>query len=386
MENLKKYIPIYLRVCRTLTLYFSFLLLSYLAGYPSRSAPILKALITVFVLHTVIRIFAETDRATRDEALVYRENVAPHDRSSREIWRILFRIKPFHFELALLLALTLLLPAELGFTEVLLAIGWPRSAARLLLRAAMVPLLLLSWCFGHYNAFLWWMPKTSHPDTKLTSALILRLLGNGFIYLIGGLILPNFFYAITSLPGFVLALATEFSTLVAVLVCCLPFLLFFAYRVGRMLRIRYTFLRRLKRLCAAEALTLSPIKRPYRSLFKKRSEASFTVACEGKTYHCMLLGAWSRKNPLFFSELGIMQCLHSYRLRRVEYLRFTTQYDFNFEAPAPKILIVNPVSHLIYAGHTYFYREIDTGERIGDYKVYTATGFLGALQRGVLDR
>ena len=110
MENLKKFIPIYLRVCRTLTLYFTFMLLSFLAGYPSRNEPIIKAMMTVFVLHTVLRIFAETDRETRDEALIYRESVAPHDRSSREIWRILLKTKPFHLELAILLTLTVLLP------------------------------------------------------------------------------------------------------------------------------------------------------------------------------------------------------------------------------------------------------------------------------------
>ena len=362
------------------------MLLSFLAGYPSRYEPILKALLTFFVLHTVLRVFAETDRATRDVALVYREEVAPHDRTSREIWGIIFKNRAFRFELLLLLALTLLLPAELGFTDMLISLGWQRSHARLLLRVAMVLLTPIAWGLGHYNAFLWWMPKTAHPDTRLGSALALRLLGNGFIYIVGGLLLPNFFAALATLPGFLLALATEYSVLLAVLICLLPPLLFILFRVLRMLRIRHAFLGRLKRMTAKEGLTLSPIKRPYRSLFKKRAETAFTVTRGQRTYHCMLLGAWSRKNPLFFSELGIMQCLHSFRLRRVEYFRFTTQYDFNFDAPTPKIVIVNPVSHLLYAGHTYFYREIDTGEQIGEYKIFTATGFLGALERDVLDR
>ena len=93
-----------------------------------------------------------------------------------------------------------------------------------------------------------------------------------------------------------------------------------------------------------------------------------------------------RHTPLFFSQNGIMQCLHSFRFRRVEYFRYTTQFDFSFEADGSKMLIVNPEPKELYAGSTSFYREIDTGESIGAYKVFTATGFLGALSRNVLDR
>ena len=386
MEGFRKYIPLYLRICRSMSLYFLFVLISYLTGRAIGSMPLIKLLMTAFVLHTVLRIFSETDRETRDAARTYCNETSPHDRSSLEIWGILFKIKAFRLELLILLILSLLFPADLGLTGTLLRAGLSRLAEGILHRVILLIIMVILWGIGHYNGFFWWMLKSRSSDLSLGRALVLKLLGTAALYILcGNLALPYVGGLVITAINILLAFGKIYWWL-PYLLAALPFLILFAYRFLRALRIRHAFIRRLRRLCRKIGATLSPIKRPYRSLFKKSAVPNFTVTHLGKTYHCLLIGVWARKNALYFSELGFMQCVHSINFRNTEYLSFTTQFDFSFDAPAPKILIVNPVSHEIHAGHTFFSREIDTGEKIGDYKVCTATGFLGALERNVLDR
>lgn len=386
MEGFRKYIPLYLRICRSMSLYLLFVLVSYLTGRVIGSMPLIKLLMTAFVLHSTVRIFAETDRETRDAALAYCNETAPHDRSSIEIWGVILKIKAFRLELLILLVLSLLFPASLGLTNKFLGLGMSRAAEGILHRVILLIIMVILWGIGHYNGFFWWMLKSRSSDLRLGRALVLKFLGTAALYILcGNLALPYVGGLIITFFNILLAVGKIYWWLPYLLVA-LPFLILFAYRFLRALRIRHAFIRRLRRLCRKIGATLSPIKRPYRSLFKKSAVPNFTVTHLGKTYHCLMIGVWARKNALYFSELGFMQCVHSINFRNTEYLSFTTQFDFSFDAPAPKILIVNPVSHEIHAGHTFFSREIDTGEKIGDYKVCTATGFLGALERNVLDR
>jgi hypothetical protein len=62
-----------------------------------------------------------------------------------------------------------------------------------------------------------------------------------------------------------------------------------------------------------------------------------------------------------------------------------TLIDFRMEGQGKKIVIVLPVPERIYVsvdGSTP--GPADTGEVFGEYTLYTATGFLGALERDIL--
>lgn len=388
MDSFQKYAPVYLRICRTVGLYVSFVLLSFLSALLLKSMPAAHAILAFFIYQSLVRIFAETDRTTRDIALSYREQVSAYGRSTREILRLILQCKPYCLELILLLLLPVLLPMECGFslyTAPLLAGGYHRFFAKLALLSVLLPLMTGCWLLGHYNAFLWWLCEKAAPDMAFGRALLLKWLGVALIYGISGVAFALFVPVFISVFYIGVALGEIRQWLPLLIIAVL---ILFVWLCGflRAFRIRRSFLKRLCRLCADMGATLSRIKRPYRSLLHAGTGESFTVTVGEKTYHCKLFCAKNRKNPLYFSETGIVQCLHSFRFRRVEYFRYTTQFDFSFEAPAPKILIVNPVTKELYAGHIDYARLIDTGESVGDYKIYTATGFLGALEREVLDR
>ena len=62
------------------------------------------------------------------------------------------------------------------------------------------------------------------------------------------------------------------------------------------------------------------------------------------------------------------------------------EYDFNFESEHVKICIVAPVPNVISAGNEHWHRPIDTGTKVGDYRIFSSTGFLNALRRDCVEK
>lgn len=80
-------------------------------------------------------------------------------------------------------------------------------------------------------------------------------------------------------------------------------------------------------------------------------------------------------------------CQHTFYLFRVPLLHLNSRIDFAFESDGEKILIVLPIPKNIYtASNTSRPLPADTGEKIGNYRIYNATGFLHALERDCLER
>lgn len=391
MENFKKDLLPYLRVGRSLVLYFSYLAISGIAGLGARRMAAAVALLSLLIFHSTVRVFGETDRHIAALALAYRKKTGEHGRKTGEIFRLILTEKELLLELATLLLLPILLPVEAGYTAfATLLFESPADRPRILLKAAVLgvvlPLFFGLWLLSRYFSFLWWSgEKRTREREHPWRALALKLLIITAVYAAGGLLIIYFLEILASVFNILLAIAALRWWLPVALIAGI-FLLVFLTRFLRALRIRRKFLKKLKRLCREPGITLSPIKRPYRSLLRLGDEVNFTLQRGEKTYSCKLFGTLNRRNPLYFSEHGIVQCLHSFRFRRIEYFRYTTQFEFGFEAEGTKVLIVNPVSKELFAGHTEYFRPIDTGETLGAYKLFTATGFLGALSRDVLDR
>ena len=388
MEEFKNYIPIYLRICRSLIFYFLFLAILGLSYLFSGFVKITGAILLPLVFYSTARVFGETDKKLIDLALAYRTEKDVHHCIPREMLRLILTSKDLLLELGILLALPIIFPIELGFSpfaDLVLGAIASRTLKKLLTLAIVLPAFFGLWLFSRYSAFFWIAYREKESKIHLVQDLVLKLLGITAVYALGAIFI---IYSLEIYGSIFIILKLFFSLYFwpALILVCSIIAFFLSFRFLRGCRIRRKFFKRLKALCREIGATLSPIKRPYRSLLFLRDEINFTVQYNEKTYHCKLFCSLKRHTPLFFSQNGMMQCLHSFRFRRVEYFRYTTQFDFSFEADGQKCLIVNPVPKELYAGSTAFYREIDTGESVGAYKVFTATGFLGALSRNVLDR
>lgn len=180
---------------------------------------------------------------------------------------------------------------------------------------------------------------------------------------------------------------------------------FFALRYLRAIRKRRAFFRELSRVCEEKGIPLSSIKHPYRSLFRDEPGENFSVVYKGQRYDCKLLSSLSRATPFIFSPEGyaIRRRTISVGIRNLPIRYFgggaklhsdmeplffiDKRIDFDFSEEAKKVVILLPIPHSIFAlgpmGNLYL---LDTGDCVGDYRVYNASGFLGALKRDFLDR
>lgn len=169
------------------------------------------------------------------------------------------------------------------------------------------------------------------------------------------------------------------------------FLLVWAIRYYRAYRKRRDFVRDLTRICEEKNIPLTKVKNPYRSLFRDEAGENFSVEYKGERYDCKLIAALRWRDPFIFLPNNSVIQRHNVTIGRgrAKHVLFSwdVQTDFYFSGEGKKIIIALPIPHSIYGvdagGRSY---PLDTGDRVGDYRVFNASAFLGALERDFLDR
>ena len=182
------------------------------------------------------------------------------------------------------------------------------------------------------------------------------------------------------------------------------FFLWRAFAYARAIRIRCKFLKKLKKLCKAEDITISEISRPYRSLFtQKRSDFQFTVEMGGKTYACKLIGAMAKNMPMLFcdKDSGYFKYGYCFRGKEIVFWREWFTHGFDAQEADKKLLIVLPAPrkmqavhmHTLFATDNVTYISEGKGERplenasvLYDVTVFSGSGFINAIKRDCLDK
>ena len=439
MEEWTKYLPVITRAVRAVMLYPCFLVIWVLsmltmAGFRTEDLALLTAaaIWMPFVFFSTARVFAESD----DEGNA-RLCATGAERFFARV-RAVLGSRIFWIDAGVVLGLFLILPATAGFyhVEMVFFAGLSGGIARLVMCAVGVPLLFLLMLLARLSAWQKYedrapvfaqaaSPEKHGPDMVMDTIargkwasgsmgapmvlprddvetlsgagrawlrreehkknFPLQLLGVMLIYIAGGfglyLVVPALvsFWAILAKIGSV----RWWLPLFLVLLVVGGFWAFFALRA---LRIRRRFLKNLCVLCAECGFTLERMKRRYSSLFKYREGANFRLQANGKTYDCKLFGAMRRHWDMYFCEDGTLKTRRALRFRRVELFCFTSVYDFDFESGHEKICIVVPVPNVISAGSERWNRPIDTGTKVGDYRIFSSTGFLNALRRDCVEK
>lgn len=153
----------------------------------------------------------------------------------------------------------------------------------------------------------------------------------------------------------------------------------------RAVLVRRKFIGKLKQYCRANALSLSEIRNPYRSIFVLQDGFDFRIEKSGTKYDCKLIAGVFPGSPMIFSDKGNGLHQNTVRLFRAEVFHFLTKFDYAYASEGRKILIVSPTPRTIYVSvHDSPPRLADTGEKVGEYTIYNSTGFLGALDRNCL--
>ena len=140
------------------------------------------------------------------------------------------------------------------------------------------------------------------------------------------------------------------------------------------------FMRKLRKFCAEKSIGLDEVKKPYASVFRRQKGYNFSVRSGGKEFRCKIVAGVWRGSPLTFSETGEVICRRTIRLYKIEMFDILTKIDCSFESDTTKILIVIPTPFELYVGKN----QADNADMAGKYQIFTARGFIGALDRNCL--
>ncbi len=227
--------------------------------------------------------------------------------------------------------------------------------------------------------------KDEKKKKKERSALFLTIKGVAFVvmaYIVAS-------YAITWFLPFIVTLANLGGGMIVFLYLFIALLVAIAvalaiFYIRAMLK-RRTFIAALRELCKKKSVTISDIQKPYLSIFTQHKGIDFTIEHNGCLYDCKFVASVFKSSPIAFADTGKGIRQDVLRVFRVNVLHMNTLIDFRMEGQGKKIVIVLPVPERIYVsvdGSTPC--PADTGEVFGEYTLYTATGFLGALERDIL--
>ncbi|MBQ8351410.1 MAG: hypothetical protein IJY20_05150 [Clostridia bacterium] len=245
--------------------------------------------------------------------------------------------------------------------------------------AIFVPVSLLLLLLAHISARKhWWQSKDNSLLVDILSTFGMLLLA-AFAYSTGTIML------MLISPLFSALFHPEVGIPVGIAVIVLiGWGLFLAY--GRALLRRRKLLKKLRILCETKGFDITTIAHPYRSLFHLEDGASFTITAHGKTYTCKFLSSVKhKKTELHFYKDGACRFVRIVRFGRKEAFRLQTDFIFDFEGKGKKLLIIDPMprAFLVDMGQSLL---LTTGDKAWSYKIFSAEGFLGNLDRDCLDR
>ena len=170
---------------------------------------------------------------------------------------------------------------------------------------------------------------------------------------------------------------------------------------------RRKLIRKLKAVCKDRGYELFDLKRPYRSIFRDNKKYTFGVNTGKKTYYCRLIACVNRGNKYTFSDDGTLtrvKMIHMPKVVRLssaggyvqmadygtgddlELFGFCSEIDYTFEADGEKILLLNPTPRRVRKLIDKRMSELDNGDKIGEYTVYTGNAFLRLIDRLGEDR
>ena len=229
---------------------------------------------------------------------------------------------------------------------------------------------------------------------------LLILIRNLLLFLLSAIAFP---FVLSMLVGGVRIAAVLAAGLGVFLVVILLMPFVWSYARARLKRRK--FLKRLKVICAENRNIYRGPGYIYeegkhvRSVLGVREGADFTLRCGNETYLCKLIPARKYLVDVVFEEDGDGYFVRSFRFgarlkNRVAVVRvgggelFRTERAFRyaFEGEGRKILIVNPVPKNMFIRKNGTVRQIDVGEKLGEYTIYNGSGFLNAVERQGFER
>ena len=295
----------------------------------------------------------------------------------------------FYTEMICVLIFSLIAPFSLTYKCVGLSFfGETFSKAKVL--AVVIPVLIAMEILAHWSVRNAWISDTlQRKSAKEKSDLaksIKNIIITACVYCSAALVIPwglPFFVTIANFGWG--AIVYLYVAIALVIVASLVLLSFYI----RAIKKRKDFVSKLVKCCKDHSISLTDIQRPYLSVFFQQPGVDFSLKQGDTVIKCKLVAGVFPNSPILFTDRGEGLCQKTLRIFRVDILHLNTLIEYRMESGSEhskKIVIVLPVPQNIYVSvDGSAPRVADTGEVMGEYTLYTATGFLNALDRGQLN-
>ena len=301
--------------------------------------------------------------------------------------KAVFSLFEFYVDCAVVTVLSLVMPLGLYdcIGEALIGADFGKFPVALI----AIPCLLVLTLIVHVSMGRVWLSDSlsSKEEKKKKHRGELFLTVKGIVFVVVSYIAAS--YAITWFMPFLVTVANLGGGMIVFLYLFVALLIALAavlaaFFIRAMLK-RKKFLTELKKICAEQGTALSKVQKPYWSVISQQKGTDFTLEKNGERYACKMVAAVFPSSPIAFADTGEGIRQDVLRIFNVHVLHMNTLIDYRMEDKGKKIVIVLPVPQKIYAsigGSTP--APADTGEVLGEYTLYTASGFLGALERDIL--
>lgn len=367
-------------------------------GLPLNPEPILHWLVPFFLFYSVARAYTLADKKG------YAMTGEIDGEEGPISWSSVFG-SAYLIEMSTIVALYFIVPSSIGYHASLAWLQATLIPAVVPAKSALLPFLLgyvLLLALAHRSVRLEWqkLRAAEHlPQIRAQGGVIAffqRKLG------IGGLLSALFLLLIVYPLGVMglYVLIFPFVSYGKLLLRYWPALLCIVLAIVAIYYIRAFRKRRrlivgMRKMCAQKGYVLSPIRRPYLGLLFPRSGADFTLQTDKAVYECKMIGAVSANRMLFDMEGGV-KMMHLVRFRFLQHFRlaanaltmenalFSISLDYAFESDHKKCLIICPTAPETVLATVAGNAPVDTGSPIGEYTVYSTTGFVNAIDRDCL--
>ena len=146
------------------------------------------------------------------------------------------------------------------------------------------------------------------------------------------------------------------------------------------LRKRLSFIRRLKLTCKSENVSLSKIKNKFSFIFFRNKGFNFTLKTDRDTYDCKFIASRQKGISVILDGEGIGLYVHTFSVAGAVLGQYYTRFKYGFESDNKKILILCPRPNEISMADGTGLHQADSGDRIGDYKLFSADGLIRAIE------
>lgn len=227
--------------------------------------------------------------------------------------------------------------------------------------------------------------KTKKRRRKKNNGTILHLFARYVsliaLYCLGGAAAPAAVECVANYYRIILLFLSKLW-IVAVVLLIIK-IVFYSARYARAVGKRKAFVTKLSALCDSKKVILEQIGGVFPLENRRKNEADFSVVHRGTRYECKFVYSLRKYDTMILTNYGEGSIIYDYRLGQVHLFRRMKFFRYDFESNSPKILIILPTSKRVM--HSESGRDLDVGDRVGEYTVYTATAFLNALERDCLN-